>query len=335
MTTITTSDRLRQPRRPPRRVHAAAPGPGAGFLTADRPDGPAHRPAVLRTPQLLVLPTIIGALFLFIFRYVFGGAISTGRRSTTSTSSSPASSSRLILWTGMNAPAGVAEDAASGVLRPPPLAAHPAAVGRSPAARSPTARSMCLGARRHRRCSAYAVGFRTHAGVAPRRRSPSRSCCAASTRSPGCSSASGCLAGNAQAAQGMSTLVVIPLTFLSERVRAGATRCRDGCSRSPANQPVTVIINAVRSLMLGGTHAAGDRPHHRATGSCSAWSGAAGILVVLRHRRRPVLPHPLIRRPRRMALVPKPSRSRTSSTGRRDGLPPVAALAGRAVHLGP
>ena len=48
----------------------------------------------LRTPQLLMLPTIMGALFLFIFRYVFGGAINTERASTTSTSWFPASSSR-------------------------------------------------------------------------------------------------------------------------------------------------------------------------------------------------------------------------------------------------
>ncbi|HEU4399926.1 MAG TPA: ABC transporter permease, partial [Actinomycetota bacterium] len=32
----------------------------------------------LRTPQLVVLGTIQGALFLLIFRYVFGGAIGTG-----------------------------------------------------------------------------------------------------------------------------------------------------------------------------------------------------------------------------------------------------------------
>jgi len=31
-----------------------------------------------RTPQVLVMGTVQGALFLFMFRYVFGGAISTG-----------------------------------------------------------------------------------------------------------------------------------------------------------------------------------------------------------------------------------------------------------------
>jgi hypothetical protein len=32
----------------------------------------------LRTPQLVVLGTLQGAMFLLIFRYVFGGAISSG-----------------------------------------------------------------------------------------------------------------------------------------------------------------------------------------------------------------------------------------------------------------
>src|ERR671930_77401 len=62
--------------------------------------------------------------------------------------------------------------------------------------------------------------------------------------------------GNAQAAQALSTLIVVPLSFVS----AGFVPIRSmpGWMQAfAANQPVTAMINAVRSLMLGGTHAAG------------------------------------------------------------------------------
>ncbi len=59
----------------------SAPAPaatGAGFRTTAL--GTAKRTVLqfFRTPQLLMMGTIQGALFLFMFRYVFGGAISTG-----------------------------------------------------------------------------------------------------------------------------------------------------------------------------------------------------------------------------------------------------------------
>src|SRR5262245_65744581 len=51
---------------------------GAGFLTATGQTARRTALQYLRTPQLLLMPPILGALFLFIFRYIFGGAISTG-----------------------------------------------------------------------------------------------------------------------------------------------------------------------------------------------------------------------------------------------------------------
>src|SRR5947199_6691027 len=92
-----------------------APGAGAGFLTATTQTARRSGLQYLRTPQLLVLPTILGALFLFIFRYIFGGAIATGSSVDYVDFLVPGFIVTTILWTGMNAPAGVAEDAASGV----------------------------------------------------------------------------------------------------------------------------------------------------------------------------------------------------------------------------
>jgi ABC-type multidrug transport system permease subunit len=66
----------------------------------------------------------------------------------------------------------------------------------------------------------------------------------------------GLSSGNAQAAQALSSLVVVPLAFVS-----GAfvpIKSMPGWMQAfAANQPVTTMINAVRSLMLGGPHAAG------------------------------------------------------------------------------
>ena len=78
----------------------------------------------LRTPQLLVMGTVLGALFLVIFRYMFGGAVSTAATSTTSTSWCPGSSSRRSSGRHEH-PCGVAEDAATGV-RPAQVAARAA-----------------------------------------------------------------------------------------------------------------------------------------------------------------------------------------------------------------
>ena len=66
----------------------------------------------------------------------------------------------------------------------------------------------------------------------------------------------GLVAGNAQGAQGISILVVVPLTFVSSAYVPSDTL--PGWMQPVAeNQPVTALVNAVRSLMLGGPDAAG------------------------------------------------------------------------------
>ena len=51
---------------------------GAGFVTASLQSALRTILQFFRTPQLLMLGTIQGALFLFMFRYIFGGAIDPG-----------------------------------------------------------------------------------------------------------------------------------------------------------------------------------------------------------------------------------------------------------------
>ena len=49
--------------------------PGATFVPATRDVALRTLRKFARTPQLIVVGTIQGAMFLLIFRYVFGGAI--------------------------------------------------------------------------------------------------------------------------------------------------------------------------------------------------------------------------------------------------------------------
>ena len=137
MTAVTTSPATETGLTPSVQAQAR----GASFLTAT---GQAARRTLLqylRTPQLIVLPTVTSVLFLFMFRYIFGGAITTGTRGIDYVDFLiPGFVATAILWTGMSATSGVAEDALSGVHdrcdRCRSLGPRS-----SPAARSPTRRS--------------------------------------------------------------------------------------------------------------------------------------------------------------------------------------------------
>src|SRR6266571_2612004 len=63
----------------------------------------------IRTPQLVVVGTVQGAMFLLIFRYVFGGAIVTGSIKYVNFLV-PGFITTGIIWQGMMSAGGVAED---------------------------------------------------------------------------------------------------------------------------------------------------------------------------------------------------------------------------------
>jgi ABC-type multidrug transport system permease subunit len=88
----------------------------------------------------------------------------------------------------------------------------------------------------------------------------------------------GLSAGNAQAAQGMSTLLVVPLAFLSSAY-VPVESMPGWLQPVAAHQPVTAMVNAVRSLMLGGADAAGVG-HTSAYWVALSLLWCAGILVV-------------------------------------------------------
>jgi len=253
----------------------SAPESGAGFLTATGQTARRTGLQFLRTPQLLILPTIMGALFLFIFRYIFGGAIDTRSGVDYVDFLVPGFLATTFLWTGMNAPAGVAEDAASGVydrLRSLPIPRIAVVAGRSVAevvlATWVLLVTTLLG---------FAVGFRTHADIGAVVLA-FVVIVVASYAFSWLFISLGLSAGNAQAAQGMSTLLVVPLAFVSSAYVPVASM--PGWLQPVAsNQPVTVIINAVRSLMLGGADTAGvGHTTGYWVGLSAAW--CAGILAV-------------------------------------------------------
>jgi len=226
---------------------------GAGFTTASLQSAKRTILQFFRTPQLLMLGTVQGALFLFMFRYIFGGAIQPGHGLDYVDFLVPGFLVTVILWTGMNAPAGVAEDAASGVhdrLRSLPIPRAAAVAGRSVADTAMIAWTLFVSA-----VLGIAVGFRTHGSVGAVLLAVALMLLAAYAFS-WVFIALGLTAGNAQAAQGMASLVVVPFTFLSSAY-VPVHSMPGWMQPFAANQPVTAMINAVRSLMLGSAHAAG------------------------------------------------------------------------------
>ena len=70
-----------------------------------------------RTPQLIAFTTIQSALFLLMFRFAFGGAIGTGDSLSYVSFLVPGFIATTVLWSGMGAATGVAEDVEHHVVR--------------------------------------------------------------------------------------------------------------------------------------------------------------------------------------------------------------------------
>jgi ABC-2 type transport system permease protein len=246
MTTTTTPETQAGTPRPMRRLG------GASFGTTSSATAKRTLLQFFRTPQLLITSSIQGALFLFMFRYVFGGAISSGGELSYVDFMVPGFLVTTILWTGMAAASGVAEDSSSGVydrLRSLPIPRSAVMLGRSLADTALVSWGLLITG-----TLGFLLGFRVHgtflafvAGIAL-------------TILAGFAFAwvfivIGLVSGSAQAAQGLSMLV-IPLSFISS-ANVPVSSMPGWMQPFAANQPITVIINAVRSLMAGGTDVVG------------------------------------------------------------------------------
>ena len=203
----------------------------------------------LRTPQLVVVGTVQSALFLLIFRYVFGGAIGAGGLDYVDFLV-PGFITTGLLFAGMGAAAGMAEDLEHGFvdrLRSLPIPRGAVLAGRAVADTALLVWSLAFTA-----AVGFAVGFRLHGSLA------------------GALAAFGLLlvfgfafewmfitlglvAGTPQAAQGLA-LMVFPLTFVSSAY-VPVESMPGWLQAGAAHQPVTVVVDAVRvraaELLLG------------------------------------------------------------------------------------
>lgn len=200
----------------------------------------------VRTPQLVVIGTIQGAMFLLIFRYVFGGAISTDGISYVDFLV-PGYITTGVLFEGAASAAGVAEELEGGFfdrLRSLPIPRLAMPFGRSLADTAAMTWSLFITT-----AIGFLVGFRLHDSVA-RALLAFGLCVVFGFAWSWVFIVMGLVAGNAQAAQGMS-LLVFPFTFVSSAFVPVETM--PGWMQPVAEQqPITPMVNAVRALTQGG-----------------------------------------------------------------------------------
>jgi ABC-2 type transport system permease protein len=198
----------------------------------------------IRTPQLLIVGAVTSTMFLLIFRYVFGGAIQTGDVKYVDFLIPALAAVSGLFGGGV---VGVAEDSDSGLfdrLKSLPVPRAAILFGRSIADTAlimwGTFVSVVVG---------FIVGFRPHGGVLGGLAALGL-CIVFAAAFSWLGIFLGLFAGSAQAAQGLS-FAVFPLIFVSSAYVP--VESMPGWMQPIAeNQPVTAMVGAVRSLVLGG-----------------------------------------------------------------------------------
>ncbi len=211
----------------------------------------------IRSPQLVVVGTLQGALFLLIFRYVFGGAISTGKIDYVDFVV-PGFITTGVLFNAMYAVIGMAEDMNDGLiarLRSLPMPRSAVLAGRALADTGIQVWGLVVTV-----AIGFIVGFRVH-GSWGGALAAAALIILFSVVFEWMFLLMGMLAGSVQAAQGFA-LVVFPFTFISSAYIPVATM-PSWMQGFAENQPLTVMVNAVRTLSQGAPaetllgHAAG------------------------------------------------------------------------------
>jgi ABC-2 type transport system permease protein len=232
--------------------------PGAGVITR-----PARPPGLVvasfqiagrvlrtyfRTPCLFIMGAVQAALFLFSFRYVLGGAIQTGTAGYVAYLV-PGYVATNVLFVGGGVAVAVAGDRAEGVtdrLLSLPIARSALVAGRILADFATGAWSVAFTA-----AVGFGFGFRLPGSVADGFAAFGL-CLLAALVFTIMFIVIGLFAPNAQAAQGMS-LIAFVLAFMSSTYVPTASM--PGWLQPFAKyQPVTPMVNAVRSALTGGTH---------------------------------------------------------------------------------
>ena len=242
----------------PRQAPVAVVNRGASSIVAASQVAARTLRKFVRTPALIIAGTAQGVLFLLIFRYVFGGAVAhTGALSYVDFLV-PGFVVTGVLFQGMGAASGVADDRESGLfdrLRSLPIRMLAIVTGRVGADSALVAWGVLV-----MTVVGLAVGFRTGGSA------PAALAALALTVVYGFAFVwmfifMGLAAGSPQAAQGLSFLV-FPLSFVSSAYVPVSTM--PGWMQAFAiNQPMTPMVNTVRALT--GGHAAQQLLGHSAT----------------------------------------------------------------------
>ncbi|MGH9216469.1 MAG: ABC transporter permease, partial [Acidimicrobiales bacterium] len=191
-----------------------------------------------RTPQLVLIGTIQGAMFLLIFRYVFGGAISPGPVPYVDFLV-PGFVVTSVLFAGTGTAAGVAEDVEHGFfdrLRSLPVSRGALLAGRTLADTGVLAWGLAVTT-----AIGFAIGFSIHGDVSMALAAFGL-CVVYGFAVTWLFVWIGLVAGNAQAAQGMS-LLVFPLTFVSSAY-VPVDSMPGWMQPIAENQPITAMTNA-------------------------------------------------------------------------------------------
>jgi ABC transporter DrrB family efflux protein len=238
----------------------------------------------LRTPQLIVVGTVQMALFLLIYRYMFGGAIHIAGIKYVDFLV-PGFVTTGVLFTGIGTAVAMAEDLEQGFvdrLRSLPIPRSSVLAARALADTAILTWSLGIAV-----AIGFAVGFRLH-GSAVQGLEAFGLVIGFGFVFEWVFITLGLVAGNGQAAQGMG-MIAFPLAFISSAyVPAGSMP--SWLQVFSEHQPLTYMVDAVRSLTFGpdAAHLLGH-PTSYFVGCSLIWAGAILVvavpLAVARYRR--------------------------------------------------
>jgi ABC transporter DrrB family efflux protein len=238
----------------------------------------------LRTPQLIVVGTVQMALFLLIYRYMFGGAIHIAGIKYVDFLV-PGFVTTGVLFTGIGTAVAMAEDLEQGFvdrLRSLPIPRSSVLAARALADTAILTWSLGIAV-----AIGFAVGFRLH-GSAVQGLEAFGLVIGFGFVFEWVFITLGLVDGNGQAAQGMG-MIAFPLAFISSAyVPAGSMP--SWLQVFSEHQPLTYMVDAVRSLTLGpdAAHLLGHPTSYFVVRSL-IWAGAILVvavpLAVARYRR--------------------------------------------------
>src|SRR5215831_7237417 len=228
----------------------------------------------IRTPSLLVMGVVQSVMFLFSFRYVFGGAIHAGGTSYVDFLV-PAYVASIVLFTGGGIAVAVAEDKVQGFtdrMLSLPVPRYALVLGRTIADSATNVWTILSTA-----AFGFLFGFRLP-GTWQDGLAALGLCVVYAVVFTIVFIVMGLFAPNAQAAQGMS-LIAFVFAFISSAY-VPATSMPGWLQPFSKNQPLTPMVNGVRSLLAGGTSD---------VGLALAWSAALLLVftpvAVIRYRK--------------------------------------------------